>query len=64
MGMKGALGMEPEVSERLDAPRKRRAVVVDDHPSVRMSLRFVINGEPDLVVCGEADDAQTGVGHG
>ena len=32
--------------------------MVDDHPSVRMSLRFVIDGEPDLVVCGEADDAQ------
>jgi DNA-binding NarL/FixJ family response regulator len=56
--------MEPEVAV-LEKPgslpvvsRKRRAVVVDDHPSVRMSLRFVINGEPDLVVCGEADDAQ------
>jgi len=23
-----------------------------------MSLRFVINGEPDMVVCGEAEDAQ------
>ncbi|HTS18490.1 MAG TPA: response regulator transcription factor [Verrucomicrobiae bacterium] len=42
----------------LEAPRKRQALVVDDHPSVRMSLRFVINGEPDMFVCGEAEDAQ------
>jgi DNA-binding NarL/FixJ family response regulator len=42
----------------LEVPRKRQALVVDDHPSVRMSLRFVINGEPDMVVCGEAEDAQ------
>ncbi len=42
----------------LDVPRKRHALVVDDHPSVRMSLRFVINGESDMVVCGEAEDAQ------
>ncbi|HUJ10485.1 MAG TPA: response regulator transcription factor [Verrucomicrobiae bacterium] len=40
------------------APRKRQVLVVDDHTSVRMSLRFVINGEPDMVVCGEAEDAQ------
>jgi len=42
----------------LEAPRKRQVFVVDDHPSVRMSLRFVVNGEPDMAVCGEADDAQ------
>jgi DNA-binding NarL/FixJ family response regulator len=41
-----------------ESPRKRRALIVDDHPSVRMSLRMVINGEPDMVVCGEAEDAQ------
>jgi DNA-binding NarL/FixJ family response regulator len=42
----------------LEAPCKRQALIVDDHPSVRMALRMVINGEPDIVVCGEAEDAQ------
>src|SRR5271169_1727796 len=42
----------------LEVSRKRDVFVVDDHTSVRMSLRFVINGEPDMVVCGEAEDAQ------
>ena len=42
----------------LEVPRKRQALVVDDHPSVRMSLRFLIDGEPDMVVCGEAEDVQ------
>ena len=31
-------------------------VVVDDHPMVRECLAEVINHEPDLHVCGEADD--------
>jgi len=50
--------MQRENPAELEAPHKRQALVVDDHPSVRMSLRFVINGEPDMVVCGEAEDAQ------
>jgi DNA-binding NarL/FixJ family response regulator len=50
--------MRPEDPAKFEAPRKRQVLVVDDHPSVRMSLRFLINGEPDMVVCGEAEDAQ------
>ena len=50
--------MEREGLAKVEAPGKRRVLIVDDHPSVRMSLRFVINGEPDMVVCGEAEDAQ------
>jgi DNA-binding NarL/FixJ family response regulator len=45
-------------SENLEVPRKRAVLVVDDHDSIRMSLRFLINGQPDLIVCGEADDAK------
>jgi DNA-binding NarL/FixJ family response regulator len=33
-----------------------RIVLIDDHPLVRLSLREVIQREPDLVVCGEAED--------
>ena len=44
-------------------PRRRRAstacCVVDDHPIVRQGLALLINREPDLVVCGEAEEAQS-----
>jgi len=36
---------------------KRRILVVDDHPIVRQGLALLINREPDLVVCGEAEEA-------
>ena len=39
------------------APTKRRVFVVDDHPIVRERLAELINQEPDLQVCGEAEDA-------
>src|SRR5580704_4925372 len=40
------------------APAKSRVFVVDDHPIVREGLTLLINREPDLVVCGEAEEAQ------
>ncbi len=39
--------------------KKNRVLVVDDHPIVRQGLSLLINQEPDLTVCGEAEDAQT-----
>jgi DNA-binding NarL/FixJ family response regulator len=33
--------------------------VVDDHPLLRQGLALMINREPDLTVCGEAEEAQT-----
>ncbi len=38
---------------------KIRVFVVDDHPIVRQGLSQLINREPDLLVCGEAEDART-----
>jgi DNA-binding NarL/FixJ family response regulator len=38
--------------------KKSRVFVVDDHPIVRRGLALLINREPDLAVCGEAEDAQ------
>jgi DNA-binding NarL/FixJ family response regulator len=35
--------------------------VVDDHPITRRGLTQLINNEPDLKVCGEADNAITGL---
>ena len=36
---------------------KRRIFVVDDHPIVRQGLAQLINNEPDLIVCGQGEDA-------
>jgi DNA-binding NarL/FixJ family response regulator len=36
---------------------KKRILVVDDHPIVRQGLALLINREPDMVVCGEAEEA-------
>lgn len=38
---------------------KSKVLVVDDHPIVRQGLTLLINREPDLIVCGEAEDAHT-----
>jgi len=35
-----------------------RILIVDDHPLVRESLKRIIQGEPDLIVCGEAEDRE------
>jgi DNA-binding NarL/FixJ family response regulator len=36
-----------------------RVLVVDDHPVVRQGITLVINAEPDLTVCGEAENEQS-----
>src|SRR4029434_628664 len=38
--------------------RKRRVLIVDDHPIVRHGLRRMIEAEADLEVCGEAETAR------
>jgi DNA-binding NarL/FixJ family response regulator len=37
--------------------RKSRIFIVDDHPLVREGLSNLINGQDDLIVCGEAEDS-------
>jgi DNA-binding NarL/FixJ family response regulator len=37
--------------------RKNRIFIVDDHPLVREGLTNLINGQDDLMVCGEAEDS-------
>lgn len=38
--------------------KKLRVLVVDDHPVLRQGLKLLINQEPDLMVCGEAENLQ------
>jgi DNA-binding NarL/FixJ family response regulator len=38
-----------------------RILIVDDHPMIRERLIEVLEREPDLMVCGEAEDVQSGV---
>ncbi len=39
------------------ARRKNRILIVDDHPLFRHGIADLINTEPDLEVCGEADSS-------
>ena len=38
---------------------RKKVLVVDDHPMVRLGLASMINQEPDLTVCGEADSERS-----
>lgn len=37
----------------------KRIFIVDDHPMMRQGLAQLIGAEPDLVVCGEAENAES-----
>src|SRR5947207_5343456 len=39
------------------ATARKRLFLVDDHPIVRQGLAQLINNEPDLVVCGQGEEA-------
>lgn len=43
-------------SSSSSAPKSTRILLVDDHPMVRERLGEIISREPDLSVCGEAED--------
>jgi DNA-binding NarL/FixJ family response regulator len=45
------------VKRETGTQRKHTILVVDDHPIVRRGLSQLINQEPDLIVCGEAENA-------
>jgi DNA-binding NarL/FixJ family response regulator len=36
---------------------RKKVLIVDDHPMMREGLRGVINRQPDMLVCGEAENA-------
>lgn len=47
-----------KTTEQQPQPAQKKSVlIVDDHPILRKGLSMMINQEPDLIVCGEAEDA-------
>jgi DNA-binding NarL/FixJ family response regulator len=48
--------MSVQANRRGTRQTRRRVLIVDDHPLVRERLAEIINREPDLAVCGEAED--------
>jgi len=47
----------PHANENTPPSRKNRILVVDDHPLFRHGIADLINAEPDLEVCAQADNA-------
>jgi len=46
-----------DIKDSQEEKNKIKIFIVDDHPIVRQGLAMLINQEEDLVVCGEAEDA-------
>ncbi|HET6497235.1 MAG TPA: response regulator transcription factor [Thermoleophilia bacterium] len=53
--------ISPRDGDERGAPDRLRVVIVDDHPIVRKGLSELINHEPGMTVCGEADTADGGL---
>ena len=50
-------------SERAAETRKKRVLVIDDHPLLRQGLAMLINQQNDMEVCGEAEEAHAAMRH-
>jgi len=47
------------MSKKPAAQKKKRILIVDDHPMMRQGLAQIIGMEPDLTICGEAENAES-----
>jgi len=57
--MDSMLMAPPTRSRSVTRVKKKSVFIVDDHPLLRQGLALMINRELDLMVCGEAEEAQT-----
>jgi DNA-binding NarL/FixJ family response regulator len=55
--MKPLLGKQEDLPA---PPQRRRIFIVDDHAVVRQGMAFLINLQPDMEICGQADSASSG----
>jgi DNA-binding NarL/FixJ family response regulator len=46
------------MSKKSAAQKQKRIFIVDDHPMMRQGLAQLIGAEPDLAICGEAENAE------
>jgi DNA-binding NarL/FixJ family response regulator len=46
------------MSKKAMAQKQKRILIVDDHPMMRQGLAQLIGAEPDLTVCGEAENGE------
>ncbi|HAM73651.1 MAG TPA: DNA-binding response regulator [Verrucomicrobiales bacterium] len=49
--------MQNKTPQPVNRKPKTKVLLVDDHPVLRRGLGQLINQEPDMAVCGEAEDA-------
>src|SRR5438552_16604298 len=52
---------KPAITKSSKTSKKRRIVIIDDHPLIRRGLERVINSRDHLMVCGEAGNAADGM---
>jgi DNA-binding NarL/FixJ family response regulator len=52
------LQFQEKFMSKKTASDKRRIFIVDDHPMMRQGLAQLIGAEPDLAVCGEAENGE------
>lgn len=41
--------------------RKKKVLIVEDHPIVRYGIKRILNSEPDLTVCGDVESAEQAI---
>ncbi|MGK0187168.1 MAG: DNA-binding NarL/FixJ family response regulator [Verrucomicrobiales bacterium] len=44
----------------MSASKKKKVLIIDDHPAMRSGLGMLVNSQPDWEVCGEAGSAREG----
>lgn len=50
--------MKSNLRRKPKSARKKRILIVDDHPMMRQGLAQIVGNETDLTVCGEAETAR------
>ena len=48
-------------SSKSNGTERRRILIIDDHPLLRRGMAALLAEQPDLAVCGEAENAQRGL---